>query len=330
MAILSCNKIADGRKSGNQIKGIREYVQKYRLITDSPNDGQVTILAAQAAGLPLVFTRYADPNGIKDEFAFLWRVEIDQEIAENPYTWIATAEYTTDWSKLAGSNRGGSPGSGGDPANPLQRPAIIDFEDSIYQKVSQVSANGQSYVNSANDYYEPAPEEDDCRGIIRIMQNDLGFDAGKAASLRNSLNAISFFGNGPGNCKMNSIRAKSVFEQNWLFYTITFEIHVRTPYPGGLVIANAATFGTNFAGGVVPNPIPGWALVLVDKGFRKLVAGNPVPIVLNGFPPATPVLLDGNGGVAAAGQIKFNAFLQYPMIDWRTWPGRPIPLGPLF
>lgn len=291
MGIVSVHEISSGR-SAEFTPSERKYTKVYRVITSSPADGPKAVTTA--AGIPTAFTPYVGLNGELDTYARVASYSPRQD-AENPYIWTVTVQYSTR--PTAGLTEAAPSGPGTrdpsqSPANqedPTLRPPVISYGFKKYTKVFSKNPDDPTSAptNSAGDPFDPPVMVDDNRPVLTITRCELLDPFQKCILYQDSINSDSFYGATPYQLKMESITARSQYENGIKFWEVTYTIEARRE---------------------------GWDKIkILDQGFYYLDgSGNPKLMTVNSQPRVTPGLLDGHGGqlnVALSNTPKFREFV---------------------
>jgi hypothetical protein len=279
MAVIRVIRLAEGRQgSASSDSASREYVMRFRVVTNDPNDGpQVVSFGVDPT------TGVAVPNrGDR----YVWGHDADlacrcnqleiQQHADNPRVWDVTAHYTTQ-----ARDRND---------NPLQRPTSIRFGFAKFERVAERDVNGQAIVNSAGSYFDPPPMMDDSRPTIVMVRNEPSFNAALAMDYQDAVNSAAWFGFPAGTAKVSQISASDHWENDVYYWEVTYEFEIRRE---------------------------GWTLRLLDQGRYERSGTNVRPILdANGDPVQDPVLLNGSGsrldnpGPSTAVFLNFDVYKQ--------------------
>jgi hypothetical protein len=290
MAVTSATIVsAVGGKDGD---GHRNYTVKYRVLTNSRNDGPSTVLAY--ASLPTVGSTYS--NGTEtDTAAFFDGAGAEyQGEEESAMVWLVTARFAT--------SKGSTRDPETPPDDPLTEPPIIETVSStgkkaILREINQgapegATGSGRLIASSAGEPYDPVQEVDDTRYSIRIVKNQSDINLPLYALFKDSINQDEFFGCPPFTVKVQvpgTIQRLFRAADQAPYYRVTWEFAVN---------------------------MDGWDIDLYDYGMYKLVDGERFTIRgLDGQPLTAPTFLDGAGGVLASDQdpIELTPFRGYKL-----------------
>lgn len=150
MAIISVEGIASGRQgetvSGR--KGYRRSTRVFRVVTNSPYDGDLVVLAA--AGIP------AD-GSVHPDYSYLWvnkRRAVQHDKSKK--IWLVTIDYSSQ-RELS--------------ANPILDPADIEWDTDTKQIPYYKDIYGQAILNSAGQYYADGLKDDASNWTISVTKN---------------------------------------------------------------------------------------------------------------------------------------------------------------
>src|SRR4029077_1319434 len=214
MAVTSVAEVWAGRSGNRDIKNVRNYRRTFLVLTDNMLDGpfEVGSIAGNPlpgpARIPLLFEYYKDTRGVVDLGTLCQKLTPRQ--AEEPFAWYVDADYSSKIDNPEQAQKGQT------DDNPLNRPAIVKWSMSKYQKPVDAAfdANGEDVpiVNSANEHFDPAPEIDDSRIILTVDRNEPPIDPSVMIAYQDATNADDFFGAGPGQAKIEELSGESGFE----------------------------------------------------------------------------------------------------------------------
>jgi hypothetical protein len=277
MAVVSTTRTLKGGPSGVDQFGNRTYDLVYRVITDNIQDNHAIVLLAP--GLPAIYSIYNAANEF-DTGSVLKNYSAAR--TDDPCIWEVTCHYES-WAVILGGLRGSNPElqkaladaaagtsshaepGGFDANNPLSRPPRIRGGSRTYQRVQPCDLDGKQFVNSVGERLDPPPEMDDKRPYLTISRAEPGpLNLTRICQYQDAVNSDVFLGQPAFSAKMN-ITWERVFENNLLFYDVTYDIEFRRDL---------------------------WIpLKVLDAGYSTLAAGN--------VPPGLR-MLDASGGQTAA------------------------------
>ncbi len=278
MAVVSVSEIWDGRDGSDGEKYERDRSRSFRVRTDSQLDGPVTVLGH--ASIPALYTLYVGANGELDTGAFVTKRTAGHE-GDDPQVWAVKVEYSTI------SRDPDRQGNASQPENPLLRPPEIEF-DFINDRVPALPniPGPAACTNSAGDVFDPPPEVEKPRLILRVNHNRGQFDPLAAEDFLNSVNSQPVFGFDERKVKLTVYKAKRAYESGVVFWPTQFEFQF-----------NSDT----------------WDLRLLDQGYRKLPAIDgklqQIRDPATQQPITKPALLDGAGlELAVNGAAVYRTF----------------------
>lgn len=177
--------------------------------------------------------------------------------------------------------------------NPLNEPWDIQTDNTNFTAFTDVSYDGTPMRNAAGDPFSDPVEFDDKRPTLSITRNELNFSPAVAYNYRNAVNSDPFYGVGPGQCKVSSIKGQKKYysEGGFWYWTVSYQFEFN------------------------PN---GFDVSIQNKGFRELKNGNPVRILdKSGEPVSEPVFLDSSGAVLPqGGQPIAYTYQIYPRLPF--------------
>lgn len=186
------------------------------------------------------------------------------------------------------------------PDNPLDEPWEVDFDFEQFGKPLDRDADGNAVTNSADEPFDPAPEVDDGRLVLRITRNEAEYPTATALAYKNKVNSDTFYGAPAGYVKAKPIRGtrqtKRLQDGQLLsYYRVSYEFHFRG------------------------SDEEDWDAHLLDQGYRELVdmGGAIGQVYLNitdrdDMPLNQPTLLDGAGAkLPHGGTPVFRDFKAY-------------------
>lgn len=228
---LQVKEIWPGRRGRRTSKGVKEYTRVFRVIVTGADADIKTGAKAirNAAGIPRIGDTYEGADGETDISALCNAVE--PENTDQPHVWTVTVEYSTrtsntDPTQNSGDDSGaGGSGSGGSQ-DPTLRPPKISWGQAHASR-SIVALGGRPLCNSAGQPFMPPPEIDVALPVLRITKNMPTFDAHRAATYTNAINASSWTILGetwaPYEAKCTGITGESEWEGTFAFVAVTYE-----------------------------------------------------------------------------------------------------------
>lgn len=300
---MTINDVELAEETGERTSAGNSYEQTYRVYF-SGGYSTAALLANTHADLP-----HLGDDGttlVGDYTVYVQSIKPALESGSRPDEGVAT--YTVSW---------------GVPAidvfrrdlHPLDRPAVwqgaggIGINEVVYQTTD---ATPVAITNSVGDLYNPLPERPKRGSRITITVTTDTYPASIAYLYSNTVNSDVVLGTAAGLLYMEEITWSSkseVWEGEQVdYYEVTYPIRY------------------------CPD---GWRAMIVDNGHAVDVewdTGTTTRMAVTdamGFASATPVLLDGNGGVLASGAAP----VVYPTAGYRiihevAWAGLSLPTPP--
>jgi hypothetical protein len=276
MAVISCVKIARGRRRGRLTDIFqREYSEFYRARTDTAADDAFTVIdSAIAQGyVPDISTPFGSDAG-----ALLKEWVAGEQQASDTKCWILEARYSTDVA---------------DPEltdlDPLLEPAVINFDTERIEVAAQVDIDENPFVNSAGDPYDPPQTEEDGILIVQYQDNIDLIPGSQILDYLYHANEVTWNDQDPKTVLCSRFTLRRAFRNGVRYYQRNLEFKVK----------DGIDWSTRR---------------LLDQGFRVLLnISTVIGAGTGGSMPAKPVLLDGAGGKLspdkiAAGNVVFNSF----------------------
>jgi hypothetical protein len=224
-------------RRGAQTDTNSDYERVFRVLTDNPLDGPVTVLTAP--GIPKLLEAYADANGSVDGNAFCNKREPTQD-QDDPTTWLVRCYYTTDVTQSPWL----APPEVTWGTEKYQRPAYAAFNPFYPNPNDKSVTQFVPVINSAGEMFDPPPMFDDSRPTLTVRRNELVYNQAIAVLYQDAVNSDNFAGFAPGVAKMDSITAVSKQAGPITYWEVTYTIHFRRE---------------------------GWALLLLDSGYSEAV-----------------------------------------------------------
>jgi hypothetical protein len=209
MAVVSLQRIAQGRSGTADDKFDRSYEVVWKAITNDPQDGPYVV--GNAVGLPARFAPYSYGNDV--DLAALCRDLSVRQDGENRKVWIVTAKFSTKHK------------DDDNEADPLDRRVKSRLDFAPYQKLVTVDQNGDPIVNSAGDPYEVTV--DDHRPVLVYQRNEESINVPLVIDYQNSVNADSWKGLSAGQGKLTIVYGEEQVENGTRFWPATYSIHIR-------------------------------------------------------------------------------------------------------
>jgi hypothetical protein len=243
MSVVNVSEISPGRGMELDDALMRNYTRSFRVFTDDIRTGPIEVQAA--AGIPRLFSSYFNYSATEEDILSLCRRIRPQQSTDNPFEWVVTCEYSTrvlDPALLnlltGGPFRGSRPQGSGDlqasDANPLNKIPDVRFSFITFQRpLEKDIVTGAPIVNSAGTKFDPPVTYDESVLVLTFTRNETVYNVALAAQYKDSVNSDIFLGFSPGYAKCVNIGGIRAFENNQLYYKITYEFHIKYEDPNG-------------------------------------------------------------------------------------------------
>lgn len=274
MSVIATSEIHEGRDGSIDEGSVRRFTRTFRVRTDNPYDGPLTVLVQSS--VPRVGDFYAEQSGAVDTGSRCRSVTPTQDQNERT-EWMVRCEYSSERPAQSIDTQQGRV----DPAewveNPLLRPAtyrwgtsattrVVDKAELLQDDLSWLV--DQPVANSAGYKFDPPPEIEEFNLTLSVVRNEAIFDPFVAYQYTGAINTDVFLGLFAADvARCLGITGESQFENGSYFWRVSYEFEFR--------------FG-------------GWYLVLLDAGYVDS-AGEVFMDATNGVPRSDPTLLDGAG-----------------------------------
>lgn len=289
---------------------VRRHVRIYRVHTDDPL--MDALAATNTSLLPSMYSSYST-SLTSDRGATLRDISAERD-DNDPKIWIVTCSYSNERRPLRASEHladvGGGAGGGGSGGssrgseteqNPLLRVPDVQFGAQKYQEPYERDYYGKPVLLASGERPDPMPMRDKTRQTITVTRNEPGFNARVAREYFDTLNdrELRVAGNRfpTATLKVDSITGTLKFENNYLFYTITYSLSVLQPETVDRVLdAQSPTL-------LFSESVSGWDQLILNAGYRQVnAAGQLIDILIEGTgaAPSKPWLLDENGRAYSA------------------------------
>ena len=260
--------ISSGREGEYSQNGRRQYIRTFRVVTDSPQDGQVTVLSAP--GLPVRGEAYSTPTGEFDNGArcISRRATVSDQSRK---LWIVDCIYDTEFELLE---------------DPFLEPPETDFDSESYfvqlpgvrrstgydpLTMDETFAFDSTFTNSAGDHYQYDPDmmrDEVQQGVVTVTRNEVvaSFSSAKQRLFLGTINKYAWNGTRPRQVLLRRYAAR------WCVRRSSSHLIPDIPYWRVMyqfVIRDET-----------------WDLQLVDAGprYKKTASGNPIPFGSNDIP----------------------------------------------
>jgi len=287
MAVISCNKIHDGRDGEVEVSdsgvSTRRYTEVWRVKTNSNTDDATVVEAA----CPRTGAIYAYDPGARCR-----RVR-SSNTSFSKLVWIVTCDYSTGREI---------------EENPLNDPAEIEWVTNQHSVIAVKDIDGDWICTTAGELYDPPPEVDDNRWCIKIKKNLAAVPAWilqYRRAVNNKEVTIDGITIAERCAKMSAIRISPVQERNDIQYRVlemNIEVNEET---WDLEIENAGFYQTSGGSAGTRSHI----LVEDDQGNLVKVV-KPWPIDEAGVKIESPTPIN----------VVFNRFRVYPEKDFSVLP----------
>lgn len=246
---------------------VGSFTRVLRIELDSGGPG-ADVAASKAPGLPAL----REPHPYEPA-ALANSIRLRPE-SNDDKLWLAEILYTTD-----------TPTSDQEPENPLDEPPRKSWSFAPYQRPLHRDITGQPIINTAREQFDPLPEVDDNRIVLRYTRNLPGFNVPLMRQYRRAVNSDNFLGWPPRTVRVSGIQADEVFTKEFHYWTASYEFQMRGD-----------------------DAEDDWKLRLLNQGFRQLTGddttGHQYETILDkyGVPLNQPALLDLDGLELVAGE----------------------------
>lgn len=212
MTVLSCNLIADGQGADQNHKGVREYDDVYRVVTDNRADNQFLIIfEATAFGLPILYEPYdSDPQAV-----CLSRKQTASSDGSG-FVREITCHYSTEYDAE-------------DNENPLERAPRWWLDGVDFSRLPEKDVFDKPILNLAGDQYATLPEIDDGRLVLMVRRHEEFFADIVTIKLlyQGTVNEGEWNGF-PAFCVLlkKVTCGELKFENGVSYYEVTYEFHI--------------------------------------------------------------------------------------------------------
>ncbi|WP_020475262.1 hypothetical protein [Zavarzinella formosa] len=220
----------------------------------------------------------------------------------NGSAWDVTVEYgvlTANANPSPSPSPAGADGATGD-SPPPDPETPQKFSINYWTKTSAPQADilGNAFLNAAYDFYETPPTREDEYLMFTAVRTSSKMDYDWLDSLNNCINVAA-----------HKIGNKT-------YAAGTLKANITAEWPGG-------SDGKSWTVTIVVRHDPdGWDWQIINAGFNKLVLGGiagikKVPIILNGYKPSKPQLLDASGFLLAPnGNPTYKTYRKHYKADF--------------
>lgn len=277
MAVIKTIVRTPARSGKIDSKGTRSYERHFTVITNDAKDGPVVIWTALGFSPFDVYAGSSIGNDV-DVGARIADIETRQT-TNDPFTWEVIVHFESTAKQQQ--------------QDPLARPTKIYYGFTRYNEVMWRDVTGKAVLNSAGFYFDPPPEVDRSRLLVKFVRNEAVFNLFQALAYQDAVNSDLWFGVAPtlARCQITGDPQEENGEE---FYSVTYEMEIRWD---------------------------GWTVQLLDQGRYQLPvsAGKGTKINDQDNDPVTdPWPLDGTGHAIAVPTVNNAVFL--PFVGYRAVP----------
>lgn len=207
MAVVSCDEIWDGRKADEESDGLKGYTRAFRVITDDPLDGVLTVL--EANDLPTIGEIYF--TDVEDDILCVCVKRSPTQDADDPRVWVVVIEYSND------------------ERNPLVQPLDISWGTFEEKRAFWLDVNQDPSVNKAGEEFDPPLEREEAGLTLTIVKN-VGinaFDPVTAVAFLWHVNDDTFYGFAAGRVLLARLSARKQTEAGVSYWQLTYEFRIR-------------------------------------------------------------------------------------------------------
>lgn len=227
MAVVSITPIRGGESEHGADE--RRYLQNYLIVCDSDTDDHLTIRTS-AEFLALTQGHYVGRDGAEDEGAFLERGRLRNK-EDLPAHWEFEAEFSTFGGETSDPNNPDN--------NPLLEPPEVHFgwreaKEPLKAKYDLTQFTQIDFtkatlgvMNSARELFNPPPEIDAPRQVVRITRNEAFLDPIVVWYYSQTLNYVEFWNAPQGHLLMIPITADRQFKTGRFYWKVTYEMHFK-------------------------------------------------------------------------------------------------------
>jgi hypothetical protein len=296
MGVISVYETFDGRSSSLNDQRERNYTRTFNVICDTRLTDSAVVRIAP--GIPRLWSPYITPTGGIDRGSWCRNVEVRQDAA-CPELWRATVSYSSQLTRPDLNLL----------ENPLLRPLEIEWSGTDVMIPMEYDADGEAILNSAGELFDPPPETEDSRIVLKITRNLAVWDALDRLKYRKTVNTQRWFGFAAGQVLCNDMRGSRGFENGLYYWKESVEFHIRTPR---FEVLNEETNEYELEA-----PADVWKLRILDRGLYERVGGK-LQIALDrlGRPVSQPVIFNGAGRKLTAGDPTYLQFQRYRRRDF--------------
>lgn len=246
MSVVAVNEIWEGRDATEEVGGktieglIRRYTRAFRVQTDDPLDGPQVALYAECTNtdgtrikIPNICDRYRTSRS-SDQGSLCCKINAKIDQGDWKF-WLVTCEYSSDSSDVgdprrelrSGGDKPKEPKPAKDKSDPVAKPPKVTTSYERYVRYCVVDLDGKKFATSAGERYDPPPEIEDLRPVIRITYYKADFDPQHPMN-GVYVNAGPFMGFPAGAVKHVPVGATEEWDNGRRYFTVTREFRVDT------------------------------------------------------------------------------------------------------
>lgn len=270
----------EGRAAAINDRAEREYTRRFTAVTSDATTDSLVVLAYPTC--PRTWDPYTAADGSADLGA--WCYEVHAEVDPNdPTTWRVTARYSC---KVSRPDLWEIP-------NPLLRPSEIEWDSETVTVPLEYDLNGEAVMSTAYGLFDPPPEREEQRLVLRTTKNLADYDPSFFAPYIGAINGTPWFGFATGSVLCRRVRSARGFENGIFFWRTSFEFVYRS-----LPVLTGTEYATDFRTGISFTRVP-WDRVFLNQDYYELDGAERVPIFnAHGQPVSRPWPLLSNGSAA--------------------------------
>lgn len=180
--------------------------------------------------------------------------------------------------------------------DPTTRPPEISIDGEDYEVPLDFSIDDVPANASSGEPFDPPVMVPRTRRVVEATVVMDPFASLVALNLEGTVNSDTWHGGAAKTWLLKKVRSSSYFEKDTLYYKVSFRF--------------------------LYSPNDFHKKIELDRGFYRIGDDDELtPILKNGVPVSSPVLLDGNGQPLAAGENPVVLELEvYPAVSWASIP----------
>jgi hypothetical protein len=297
VAIVSVKEQWRGRRGSADEGFDHTYTRVFHVVVDSLTDSVRTVGDAIDPTTGLQIPRLYDSYAVGVEFdplAMVKRIDPQQD-EDDGYRWVVTVEYGPITFDPAKTGEPASGGGSGNKTEPTLRIPEIKYSTARYLKIAFQDANGDAYLNSADDAFDPPPEQHGVIQVVSYTRNQATFSGGGARLYIDKCNDDVWNGCAAYTVRVEDITAESVYEAGYgAYWKVTYVFHIKEET---------------------------WALSILDQGYNQIDPADATKKIPISDKYAQPVsrqqLLNGSGAkLAVGGTPVFRAFEPFTAVSF--------------